>query len=180
MIRASLVHHQHDQIDRLAPPSCKPQLPPVIVMGAGPLQPFTLLSVVRHVATPFPCLPPNPTATLIIEGITIMHFASLKIFVGIPLSGVPMISSKTLAELLSRLTISDSLPCVSNLAGFVAFVSVFWFASVEVCCACWDQTNVDRRSSVIGAAILISLIVITLTRQKRTDATSCAEIPFTA
>src|SRR4029077_6257340 len=40
------------------------------------------------------------------EGTTAMHFASARISVGIPLSGVPMISSSTLAEEFSRFAIS--------------------------------------------------------------------------
>src|SRR6202041_3112498 len=42
------------------------------------------------------------------EGIIAMHLASLIILSGMPLSGVPMISSRTLAELSIRFSMSDS------------------------------------------------------------------------
>src|ERR1700733_3540436 len=86
------------------PPSCSPQLPPVIVIGAGALH--VPLSV-RHVATPLPWLPPKPTAIFTMEGTTAMHFASFITLSGIALSGVAIISFKTLAALSSRLSISD-------------------------------------------------------------------------
>src|SRR5579864_6710932 len=85
------------------PPSCKPQLPPVMVIGAGALHPCS----VRQVATPLPWLPPNPTAIFTIDGITAMHFASLITLSGTALSGVAMISSSTLAEASMRLEMSD-------------------------------------------------------------------------
>ena len=57
-----------------------------------------------------------------------MHFASPRIFVRMPLSGVPIISSRTLAELSRRLTISGSVfaSCASNFPGLVAFGSEFF------------------------------------------------------
>src|ERR1022692_1181266 len=42
------------------------------------------------------------------EGIIAMHLASLIILSGMPLSGVPMISSRTLAELSILFSMSDS------------------------------------------------------------------------
>src|ERR1700730_16315407 len=41
------------------------------------------------------------------EGIIAMHLASLMILSGMPLSGVPMISSRTLAELSILFSMSD-------------------------------------------------------------------------
>src|SRR5579864_9385992 len=86
------------------PPSCRPQLPPVIVIGAIALH---LPVSVRHVATPFPWLPPKPTAIFTMEGTTAIHFASLIILSGMPLSGVAMISSSTFAELSILFSMSD-------------------------------------------------------------------------
>src|SRR6185437_5571364 len=87
------------------PPNCRPQLPPVIVMGAGALQPFP----VRQLAIPLPWLPPNPTAIFTMEGITAMHCALPMTLSGIALSGVAIISSKTFAEASIRLAMSDLL-----------------------------------------------------------------------
>src|ERR1700756_5677028 len=130
-----------------------------MVIGAGALHPFPLLSVVRHVATPFPCLPPKPTAMFTIDGITMMHLASARILVGIPLSGVPMISSSTLAELSKRLTISGSVfeSCVSNLAGLVGFVSDFFVSSVEVFC-CVQPIMVRPRNAAARANLWMNLM----------------------
>src|ERR1700675_5001076 len=75
-----------------------------MVIGAGALHPFGVL----HVATPLPWLPPMPIAILTIEGMTAIHLASLIMLSGIALSGVPMISFKTLAAESIRLLISDS------------------------------------------------------------------------
>ncbi len=86
------------------PPNCNPQLPPVIVIGAGALHPCS----VRQVATPLPWLPPKPTAILTIDGITAIHFAPLMTLSGIALSGVAMISSRTLADASIRFAISES------------------------------------------------------------------------
>src|SRR5437899_1456438 len=86
------------------PPSCKPQLPPVIEIGAGALQdPFS----VRQVATPLPWFPPKPTAILIIDGITAMHFAFFITLSGMALSFTAIISSRTLADASIRLAMSD-------------------------------------------------------------------------
>src|ERR1700756_1115197 len=86
------------------PPSCRPQLPPVIVIGAGALQ--TPASV-RQVATPLPWLPPKPIAIFTIDGMTAIHFASRITLSGIALSGVAMISSSTFAEFSIRLSMSE-------------------------------------------------------------------------
>src|SRR5947209_1612414 len=75
-----------------------------MVIGAGALQPFGVL----HVATPLPWFPPMPIAILIIEGTTAMHLASLIMLSGIALSGVAMISVRTLAAVSIRLLISAS------------------------------------------------------------------------
>src|ERR1700680_1442695 len=75
-----------------------------MVIGARALhRPFS----VRHVATPLPRLLPKPNAIFTIDGTTAMHFASLMILFGMPLSGVAMISSNTLAELSILFSISD-------------------------------------------------------------------------
>src|ERR1700693_1384445 len=75
-----------------------------MVIGAIALHlPFS----VRHVATPFPWLPPKPTAIFTIDGTTAIHFASLIILSGIRLSGVAIISSITLAELSILFSMSD-------------------------------------------------------------------------
>src|ERR1700751_3099125 len=55
-------------------PICNPHLPPPTETNAGALQP----SVVRHVATPRPCLPPMMKPPLIKSGTTKMHFAFLR------------------------------------------------------------------------------------------------------
>src|SRR6185437_8892408 len=86
-----------------SPPICKPQLPPVTVKGAGALHP----EVVRQVATPLPCRPPKTKPILTIDGMTARHFAESSSSSGIPLSGVPIISSKTVAAASIRLTCSD-------------------------------------------------------------------------
>src|SRR5437879_9924528 len=75
-----------------------------MVIGAGALQPFGVL----HVATPLPWFPPMPIAILIIEGTTAMHLASLIMLSGIALSGVAMISVRTLAAVSISLLISAS------------------------------------------------------------------------
>src|ERR1700674_5688085 len=75
-----------------------------MVIGAGALHPFGVL----HVATPLPWFPPIPIATLIIEGMTAIHRASLIMLSGIALSGVAMISFRTLAAASIRLLILDS------------------------------------------------------------------------
>src|SRR5580704_9659150 len=49
-----------------------------------------------------------PTAIFTIEGMTATHFASLITLSGIALSGVAMISFKTLVDASRRLAISDS------------------------------------------------------------------------
>src|SRR5215471_4295216 len=86
------------------PPSWRPQLPPVIVTGAGALQ---APDSVRQVAIPLPWFPPNPTAIFTIDGITAMHLALFITLSGIALSFTAMISSNTFADALSRLSISD-------------------------------------------------------------------------
>src|ERR1017187_5672280 len=86
------------------PPNCSPQLPPVIVIGAGALQPDS----VRQLATPLPRFPPKPTAIFTIEGITAMHFASRMTLSGMALSGVAMISFRTFADASIRFAISES------------------------------------------------------------------------
>ena len=63
----------------------------------------------RHVATPLPWFPPNPTAILTMEGITAMHLASLITLSGMALSGVAIISFSTLADASIRLAMSDCL-----------------------------------------------------------------------
>src|ERR1700675_1012771 len=73
-----------------------------MVIGAGALHPLDVLQV----ATPLPWLPPMPIAILIIEGTTAMHLASLMMLSGIALSGVAMISFRTLADASIRLLIS--------------------------------------------------------------------------
>src|SRR6266705_7164715 len=75
-----------------------------MVIGAGALQPFGVL----HVATPLPWFPPIPIAILIIESTSAMHLASLIMLSGIALSGVAMISVRTLAAVSIRLLISAS------------------------------------------------------------------------
>src|ERR1700752_214330 len=88
-----------------------------MVIGAMALHlPFS----VRHVATPLPWLPPKPTAIFTIDGITAIHFASLIILSGIPLSGVAMISSITLAELSLLFSMSDLSFSLSALQLMVA------------------------------------------------------------
>jgi hypothetical protein len=86
-----------------SPPICNPQLPPVTEKGAGALHP----ELVRQVAIPLPWRPPKTKPILIIEGITATHFAEPRSSSGIPLSGVPMISSNTVAAASIRLTCSD-------------------------------------------------------------------------
>src|SRR5258708_38939945 len=91
-----------------------------MVMGAGALQPLG----VRQVATPLPCRPPNTTAIFTIDGITALHFASARILVGIALSGVAIISSRTLAAVSRRFLMSVSAFesfFFSNLAVFSDF-----------------------------------------------------------
>src|ERR1700692_4932501 len=75
-----------------------------MVIGAGALHPLDVL----HAATPLPWFPPIPIAILIIEGTTAMHLASLMMLSGIALSGVAMISFRTLAAPSIRLLISAS------------------------------------------------------------------------
>src|ERR1700682_2558646 len=75
-----------------------------MLIGAGALHPFGVLQV----ATPLPWFPPMPIAILIIEGMTAIHRASLIMLSGIALSGVAMISFRTLAAESIRLLISDS------------------------------------------------------------------------
>src|SRR3989442_13799885 len=86
-----------------SPPICNPQLPPVTVKGAGALHP----ELVRQVAIPLPCRPPKTKPILTIDGMTATHLAESRSSSGIPLSGVPMISSKTVAAASIRLTCSD-------------------------------------------------------------------------
>src|ERR1035438_10254564 len=74
-----------------------------MVIGAGALQP----DAVRQVATPLPWLPPMPMAIFTMEGITAMHLASLITLSGIALSGVAIISFRTVADASRRLSISD-------------------------------------------------------------------------
>src|SRR6267142_2465945 len=57
---------------------------------------------------------------LIIEGTTATHFADSRISFGIPLSGVPMISSKTVAADWTRLTSADVL--LSSSRAYIAAV----------------------------------------------------------
>src|SRR6185312_4394399 len=85
------------------PPSWTPQLPPVMVIGAGALQPCA----VRQVATPLPWFPPKPTAILTMDGTTATHSAESRTPFGIPLSGVPIISVRTVAAVSRRFSISD-------------------------------------------------------------------------
>src|SRR5579862_4337519 len=56
---------------------------------------------------PCPCRPPNTKPTLTMEGITATHFAESMSSSGIPLSGVPMTSSRTVAAASIRFTWSD-------------------------------------------------------------------------
>src|SRR5438270_8116087 len=81
------------------PPICNPKLPPLMLKGAGAVQP----SAVRQVATPLPYAPPIPRPPLSNEGTTATHLAELRISSGIPLSGVAMISFSTLAADSTRL-----------------------------------------------------------------------------
>src|SRR5690349_1081681 len=84
-------------------PICRPKLPPETVKNAGALQPPL---VVLQVATPLPCCPPMPNPPLIICGTMATHFAPLKTFSGMPLSGAAVISCRTVAALSSRLAAS--------------------------------------------------------------------------
>src|SRR6476646_722003 len=94
------------------PPNCNPQLPPVMVIGAGALH---APEAVRQVATPFPWFPPKPTAILTIDGITAIHFALFITLSGMALSLTAMISSSTLAELSILLSMSELLSSADQL-----------------------------------------------------------------
>src|SRR5207302_1886759 len=52
-------------------PSCRPTLPPVMLMKAGALQP----DFVRQLTTPLPCLPPTIAPIFVMAGITATHSA---------------------------------------------------------------------------------------------------------
>src|SRR5215510_13139755 len=75
------------------PPICRPTLPPLISRNAGADQPDR----VRQLATPRPALPPTMKPALTTVGNTATHSALFRRSVGIPLSGVPIISPNTLA-----------------------------------------------------------------------------------
>src|SRR4030095_5060575 len=72
-------------------------------MNAGALQPLA----VRQVATPLPPLPPKIKPPLTMWGTTATHFACSNTSSGIPLSGAPLISYKTLVA-LSRRSVASS------------------------------------------------------------------------
>src|SRR5262249_20277533 len=81
------------------PPACKPTLPPLISKTAGADQPDD----VRQLATPRPPDPPMMKPALTTLGNTATHSAFASRSRGIPLSGVAMISVRTLADLAAWL-----------------------------------------------------------------------------
>src|SRR5437016_4464179 len=128
-----------------------------MVMGAGALQPLG----VRQVATPLPCRPPNTSAIFTIDGITAIHFASPRILVGIPLSGVAMISSRTFADASRRFLMSVS-----------AFES-FFFSNLAVFSdfSCWAGLGLAAGSETVVVDLSScdqpSVAIMTVTRQIR-------------
>jgi hypothetical protein len=62
----------------------------------------------RHEKKPLPYLAPMPNAPCFMPGITTMHCAWRIKFMGIPLSGVDMISPNTVAALFKRLAVGSA------------------------------------------------------------------------
>src|SRR5437588_4367889 len=94
------------------PPIWKPTLPPSTLTPAGADQPPPDL---RQTMKPRPYLAPTMKAPFLTPGITTTQAALASKSCGIPLSGVPIISPKTLAEGSRRFSVSvagDELPRV--------------------------------------------------------------------
>src|ERR1700752_5380643 len=76
------------------PPACRPTLPPFNSKKAGADHP----EEVRQLDTPLPAFAPTMKPPLITDGNTATHSALFRRSVGIPLSGVPIISPRTFAD----------------------------------------------------------------------------------